>query len=1002
MLRYALAICCAVFVAGTSATALADPLSLGRQDFRSVAGARSIVAADFDRNGWVDLAHANIGRNSVTVLLNQGRSAPAFAQAYEIAVGLAPFALVAADLNHDGLTDLAVTNSDGHGVSLLMGRAAGGFARTDMSGPRRPRGITSADINKDGKTDLIVTGWDSNSVQVLFGDGSGGFVSGPAVIGHATHPQGVAAADFNRDGHIDLVVGYDSSGGLAVLTGDGGRNFAVRSISGQPNLNVVATGDFNRDGRVDVAAASTSWSRVAVYLNGAAGLRFSAWYAVGASPRGLIVADVNHDGILDLATANRGSSTVSVLLGEAAAPGRFAPAHDFAAGVGSRALAAADFDRDGRLDLASGNEYASAVTVLSNETAFSRAGYAFERLSIGESSGSFGGANQAWPADFNEDGQLDVLTLASWRIVPRSLSVLLTGGPTLLLGVGHFIDSFAVGDYNNDGHADVLVWQGYETAIMSVFLGKGDGTFTRAPATTSALRFWRGGDSAGDLNGDGNLDLVFVGYDPATRTGVLQTMNGVGDGTFRQGARVAIADSVTLPRIADVNRDGKPDVAAVLQRTLTVWFGDGAGGLRAASSTPWPFWSADSFELADINHDGFLDVCMSSGLSMVVGLGSDNGFAPGGLVALDTGPTSSWVHLGLADVNLDGRLDVVTDTGVILRGRGDGTFHEPELFEVDGIRIKTADFNRDGLPDLFVATGQGAVDVILNERNDVNQAPAVNAGRDTTIDYALQFTDFEPTIVAVGTDPDVHALTYEWRDQHGNRVPGRWLPIYGKLPGTYTFTVTAHDGRGASASDSVVVTILPTKEIVVWAADGFSTGNWTRVPDSTAAGGQRAYDRNAGAPKVTTPAAAPAHSFKLEFVADPTQTYKLWVRLKADANHWSNDSVWVQFSGAADASGTPVYRIGTVSALSVNLEECSGCGFSGWGWEDDAWGAEDRNGVTLRFPEGGLQRIQIQTREDGVSIDQVVLSAEKYLTARPGSAKNDTTILKATYRDGPS
>ena len=96
--------------------------------------------------------------------------------------------------------------------------------------------------------------------------------------------------------------------------------------------------------------------------------------------------------------------------------------------------------------------------------------------------------------------------------------------------------------------------------------------------------------------------------------------------------------------------------------------------------------------------------------------------------------------------------------------------------------------------------------------------------------------------------------------------------------------------------------------------------------------------------------------------------------MKAENDNWANDSVFVQFTGAKDANGNPVYALGSTSALVVNLEECSGCGVSGWGWEDDGWGAPNRNGVTLRFPEGGAQIIRIQTREDGVSLDQVVLS----------------------------
>ena len=161
-------------------------------------------------------------------------------------------------------------------------------------------------------------------------------------------------------------------------------------------------------------------------------------------------------------------------------------------------------------------------------------------------------------------------------------------------------------------------------------------------------------------------------------------------------------------------------------------------------------------------------------------------------------------------------------------------------------------------------------------------------------------------------------------------------------------------------------------------------GRWSIVNDPSAASGVRAHDENLGAPKVTAPAAQPAGWVEHGFLADPTQTYKLWLRLKADNNHWSNDSVWVQFSGATDLSGKPAYCIDTTSGLAVNLEECAGCGVSGWGWEDDGWGAVDWAGVLLRFPEGGWQRVLIQTREDGVSVDQNVLSADKYGDGAPG------------------
>ena len=73
---------------------------------------------------------------------------------------------------------------------------------------------------------------------------------------------------------------------------------------------------------------------------------------------------------------------------------------------------------------------------------------------------------------------------------------------------------------------------------------------------------------------------------------------------------------------------------------------------------------------------------------------------------------------------------------------------------------------------------------------------------------------------------------------------------------------------------------------------------------------------------------------------------------------------------------------GVVDFLRLRVRKSDG-GLSGWGWEDDGWGAVNKNGVTRRFPEGGWQHLIIQTREDGVSIDQIVLSAETYLTRRP-------------------
>jgi len=109
-------------------------------------------------------------------------------------------------------------------------------------------------------------------------------------------------------------------------------------------------------------------------------------------------------------------------------------------------------------------------------------------------------------------------------------------------------------------------------------------------------------------------------------------------------------------------------------------------------------------------------------------------------------------------------------------------------------------------------------------------------------------------------------------------------------------------------------------------------------------------------------------------------------------NFWGNDSAWVQFNDATDAAGHPLRRAGTASGTSVNLEDCSGCGESEWGWQDNGYGAGVL-GDPVRFPTSGTHQMVVQIREDGFSIDQIVLSSGRYLGAAPGALKNDSTKL---------
>jgi hypothetical protein len=116
------------------------------------------------------------------------------------------------------------------------------------------------------------------------------------------------------------------------------------------------------------------------------------------------------------------------------------------------------------------------------------------------------------------------------------------------------------------------------------------------------------------------------------------------------------------------------------------------------------------------------------------------------------------------------------------------------------------------------------------------------------------------------------------------------------------------------------------------------------------------------------------------------------MRGKADSNNWANDSVYLQFSGTVDTTGTPIYRIGTTSNTWYSLEEASNAGMSGWGWQDNGFGLGVM-GTHLYFEKTGLQTIRVQQREDGLSLDQIVISPVRNLLAAPGLGKNDATVV---------
>ena len=358
---------------------------------------QSVVAGDFNGDGFIDLAVLNASDKNISILTGDGTGK--FTASATYATGAGPVALVVADFDGDGNLDLAVANYGDPGnptgtpvipptnpsVSILLGNGDGTFNpppshTASLSYPVTPLTIASltslavGDFNEDGIPDLAVAGSPATggAVVILKGDGNGGFTdvttSGIAV-GNA--PSSIAVGDFNGDGNLDFAVTNKNDNSVSVMRGDGsGTTFTASSFTitnGATPTAIIAV-DLNADGHLDLVIAESSKNRIDIYKGstttpGTFTLQGTA--ATGNAPMSIVAGDFNADGKVDLAVANSNSATASVLLGN----GDLTFQAQATSTVGSNpiSITTGDFNGDGSFDLAVANNNSKNVSILLNE-----------------------------------------------------------------------------------------------------------------------------------------------------------------------------------------------------------------------------------------------------------------------------------------------------------------------------------------------------------------------------------------------------------------------------------------------------------------------------------------------------------------------------------------------------------------------------------------------------------------------------------------------------------
>ncbi len=586
---------------GTFDDPVSYPISLSN-------GILSITAATVDANASSDLViliGGCCGNSAIAVLLNAGNGT--FGTATTFVAGAAE-ALTTGDFDNDGKLDLATANASGT-VSLFAGHGDGTFdPPVSFLAGANPTALAAADVDGGGNLDLLVA--IGGGFSVLLGNGDRSF---QAALQYPLgfYPTSLLVADFDLDGVLDVAVSAPSLGfygintavaAIALGRGDGAFDAGAPYLTGLSAAG-LATADFDGDGLPDLASADFNASAVSVAFDRPGATLVAAPLSILPnlpSVPGVAQADFNGDGSGDFASI--GGSTISLFLGDRT--GRFEPGPQLQEPFSTQftGVTAGVFVTGGSPDvIASAYSNLWRYPNLGNDT--------FGLPELVALSNFFA---SPLAADLDGDGKQDVVASASGCCSGASLSVALGNGdgtfqPLLTTPLTvNILQLLIAADLTGDGKTDLL---GTASEGMVLLPGTGGGAFGDPTILSNDTGYSMA--AYGDFNGDGHADILLAGAD--TNVALLL---GNGDGTFQSAVLIGLAASSSGLVVNDFDGDGMLDFAVLSNGQLLLFPGLGNGHFK----TPLGFTTSQNPFAAitgDFDGSGAPDIAVLGNASVV-------------------------------------------------------------------------------------------------------------------------------------------------------------------------------------------------------------------------------------------------------------------------------------------------------------------------------------------------------------------------------------------------